>query len=139
MIYTEIFGLRKSFIRCRGFCLLEIEFYKPFQDKKYNDWVAAYKGLINDVLDTSLFINIIEQTKMEVLCLIKEFEDKIKRLLKCGKIPYITTQKIGELTYTEHDYTNLESAKSLLIDYKNKLIFIEDCISEVSTNMIDKI
>lgn len=143
-------GKRKSRIRCRSFASLKIkqleesiiegnEAYEGLGDleiPKKNEWVDVYIELNTLNPNIEMILSSFKKEKNHLEELVKRFKEKIQALKLDSTIPKITENYIGETKVTESDYTTLEMAESMLFDYSNQLIFINECIIELTDSAI---
>jgi hypothetical protein len=147
-----ITGKCKSRIRCRSFASLKMkqieesiidanemtigsiyEGLGELEIPKKNEWTDVFIELNTLKPSIEIILPLFENEKRELTELVKCFKDKVEELKLDSTIPKIREGYIGETKVTENDYTTLESAESMFLDYSNQLKFINTCIEDLTT------
>jgi hypothetical protein len=142
----------KSTVRCKSFCLLNINkieemigvanesnspFYHGIKEDKIIE-INICTNIFNELNSLNPNIEIIlpffEEKKEVFKKLVKEFESKIELLKLDSTIPKITESYDAGVKVIYTDYTDLNESKILLFEFSNQLNFINDCIAELKTN-----
>lgn len=129
-------GKCKSRIRCRSFASLKLKQIEeniiegnemtigtPYEGlgdleiPKKDEWVNVFIELNTLEPSIEIVLPYFEAEKRKLTALVKEFKDKISEL-KLDRIPKTNI---------------LKNAEMLFFDYNNQLVFINECIKELTT------